>query len=464
MWNLRKGDIVMTGKKVDMLNGSLFKNIVLFTLPIIATSVLQLLFNTADLLVVGRYCGSTSVGAVGSTGSITGLLVNFFIGLSVGVSVTVAQGLGGNHRTRVTKMVHTAFPVAIISGALLTVVGLTCSHKFLEWMGNPAETIELATLYMRIYFCGTIANLIYNFGAAILRAAGDTVRPLIFLSIAGVLNVVLNVVFVTVFQMNVAGVALATVISQCVSAILIVIALMRRKDLCQFRPQKMCLDSKSIQRIAMIGVPAGIQSSLFAISNVIIQSSVNSFGAAAVTGCAAAANIEGYVYVCISAFSQTAMNFTGQNIGAGQQKRVSKIVAICLACVVVVGVILGSLCYIFGETLLGVFITDSPEAIEYGMIRQLWIGLPYFLCGLMETMTGTLRGMGKSIAAMFIAVLGVCGFRLLWIFTVFQIPAYHTLPCLFASYIISWVATFAVGLAFFLALQHKKEKKLAASR
>ena len=452
-----------TRKHIDMLGGNLLKNVILYVLPIIATSILQLLFNTMDLLVVGRFCGSISVGAVGSTGSITNLLVNFFIGLSIGVSVTVAQGLGGGHRTRVTKMVHTAFPVAIISGVILTVVGLTCSRTFLEWMGNPAETIELATLYMRIYFCGTIFNLVYNFGAAILRAAGDTVRPLIFLSVAGVLNIVLNVIFVTAFHMNVAGVALATVISQCLSAVLIVLALMRRNDLCQFRPKQMCLDGYALKRIALIGLPAGVQSSLFSISNVIIQSSINSFGATVVTGSSASHNIEGYVYAAMHAFAQTVLNFVGQNIGAGQYKRVRRVVGVCLGCVAVVGIVLGGIVCLFGRELLGIFITDSPQSIEYGLIRLYWVAMPYFACGMMDVIVSTLRGMGKSIEGLFLSVLGVCGFRLVWIFTVFQIPACHTVSWLFASYIISWSATFLIGLILFFVLQRKNEQKAIAN-
>ena len=451
-------------KQIDMCNGPLFKNIVMYTLPIIATSVLQLLFNTMDLLVVGRYCGSTSVGAVGSTSAIINLLVNLFMGLSVGVSVTVAQGLGGNHRTRVEKAVHTAMPVAAIGGLMLTVIGLTCSRTFLEWMGNPAQTIDLATVYMRIYFCGTLGSLVYNFGAAILRAAGDTLRPLLFLSAAGVLNVVLNVVFVRCFHMDVDGVALATVISQYLSAVLVVIALMRRTDLCQLKLKKITLDPVALGRILYIGLPAGIQSSLFSISNVIIQSSVNSFGAAAVTGCAAASNIEGYVYVCINSFSQTTMNFTGQNIGAGKDRRVHRIVGICLACVATVGISLGVLVCSFAKPLLSIYITDSSEAIGYGVTKLLCICLPYFMCGLMDVMTGTLRGMGNSISAMFISVLGICGFRLVWIFTVFRIPAFHTLTWLFLSYIISWSATFLVGLIVYFVLQRnrKKQKELVS--
>lgn len=441
--------IPMAGKKqIDMLHGSLFKNILLYALPLMATSVLQLLFNTADLLVVGQYCGSVAVGAVGSTGAITTLLVNLFIGLSVGVSVTVAQGMGAGDKKRVQRAIHTAIPLAALGGVILSVAGVLCSKLFLQWMGNPQETIELATVYMRIYFCGMIANLVYNFGAAILRAAGDTVRPLLFLSIAGVLNVGLNLLFVIGFGMDVDGVALATILSQVVSAVLVVLALMRRQDICHFELKKMKIDRKAMEQILYIGVPASIQSTMFSISNVIIQSAVNSFGAAVVTGSSAASTAEGYIYVCQNAFYQAAMNFTGQNMGAGQIKRIDRIVGVCIFYVTVVGLALGSAVYIFGEQLLGLFVTDSPEAIEYGMIKLLFIGLPYFICGLQEVMTGTLRGMGFSMTTMIISILCACGFRLMWIFTVFQ--HFHTLGWLFISYVISWSLTFLIALVFYL--------------
>ncbi len=440
--------------RVDMLHGPLQKNIILYTLPLIATSVLQLLFNTADLLVVGQYCDSLAVGAIGSTSSLTTLLVNFFMGLSVGVSVTVAQGLGAGDNARVAKTVHTALPLAALSGLLLSVVGICFSGVFLKWMDNPVETIELATVYMRIYFCGMCANLVYNFGASILRAAGDTVRPLMYLTAAGVLNVGLNVIFVLCFGMSVDGVALATVISQCLSAVLVVIALMRRQDGCRFEFKKLCFDKRSMGQILYVGLPAGIQSSMFSIANVIIQSSVNSFGAAAVTGSAAASTVEGYVYVCINAFYQAAMNFTGQNMGAGNNRRIRRILSVCLIDVVVVGITLGTLVYVFGRELLGLFVTDSVEAIEFGMIKLMFVNLPYFLCGMQDVVTGVLRGMGISVSTMVISIVGICGFRLLWIFTVFRAHPDRA-DLLFIVYAISWAITFVAGLAVYLFTQRK---------
>lgn len=434
----------------NMLEGPLFPNITRFTIPIILTSVLQLLFNAADLVVVGQFCGSVSVAAVGATGSITGLLVNFFIGLSVGAGVAVAHGLGGRENQVVHRTVHTALPTAILSGAILTVAGLTYSETFLIMMGTPDTVLSLSTVYMRIIFCGVTFNMVYNFCASILRAAGDTKSPLVFLLFAGVLNVILNLVFVIQFQMNVAGVALATIISQAVSAVLVVIALMRRTDACKLYLNKLRFYKPQLAKILRIGLPAGIQSALFAISNVLIQSSVNSFGDVFMSGNAAASNLEGFVYVCLNAFHQSAVNFVGQNAGAKQYRRVRQTLWICLGCVTVVGLVLGSLVYVFGPSLLSIYITDSPEAISYGMTRLAFICLPYFTFGMMDVTTGALRGIGASFVPMMISILGVCGLRIVWIYTIFQIPQYHTPQCLYLSYLVSWVITFIVQLAAFL--------------
>ena len=441
-----------------MLQGPLVSNIVSYTLPIILTSLLQLLFNAADLVVVGQFCGSVSVAAVGATGSITSLLVNFFIGISVGAGVTVAHGLGSREDNVVSNTVHTALPTALISGVILTAVGVTYSRTFLEMMDTPENVLPLSTIYMQIYFAGVTFNMIYNFAAAILRAAGDTKSPLYFLMFAGVLNVVLNVIFVTQFHMNVAGVALATTISQAVSAVLVVWALMKRKDACRLQLKKLRIHKAQLEKILRIGLPAGIQSSLFAISNVIIQSSVNSFGDICMSGNAASANLEGFVYVCMNAFQQTAVNFIGQNAGARQFRRVKRILGICLGCVTVLGLSLGTLVYSLGPKLLTIYITDSAEAISFGMIRMGYICLPYFLCGLMDVTTGALRGMGVSLMPMVICVLGVCGVRISWIYTVFHTPQYHTPQCLYFSYSISWLITFLCELAAFWAVYRKHTK------
>lgn len=445
----------MKKRNMNMLEGPLFMNIVRYTVPIILTSLLQLLFNAADLVVVGRYCGSISVAAVGATGAITNLIVNLFIGLSVGAGVTVAHALGGRQDEEVRRTVHTALPASIISGVFLTVVGIAFSDTFLRWMDTPENVLKLSSLYMKIFFGGMTFNMVYNFSASILRAAGDTKSPLIFLTLAGVLNVILNVIFVTVFDMNVAGVALATTISQAVSAVLVVIVLMRRTDACRFVPGKMKIYGPQLIKMVRIGLPAGIQGSMFSISNVIIQSSVNSFGDILMSGNAAAGNIEGFLYVAMNSFSQTAMNFVGQNMGAGKYDRIRRVLWICLGSVTVVGIAGGILLYGFGPQLLSIYITDSQEAIHWGMVRMSFIALPYFLCGLMDITTGALRGMGTSVSPMIISILGVCGIRLGWIYTVFQIPAYHTPQCLYLSYTVSWLITFFAQLAAFLIVYRR---------
>ncbi len=443
----------------SFLEGPLFRNIVTYTIPIILTSVLQLLFNAADLVVVGRFCGSVSVAAVGATGAITNLIVNLFIGLSVGAGVTVAQAYGCGDSRTVHRTVHTAIPAALISGAILTVVGILCSETFLVWMGTPENVLHLSSVYMKIYFGGITFTMLYNFAASILRAVGDTKSPLIYLSIAGVINVGLNVIFVRVFHMNVAGVALATVIAQAISAVLVIIALMRRTDSCRLVLTKMRFYSKQLKKIVAIGLPAGIQGSLFSISNVIIQSSVNSFGDIVMSGNAAAGNIEGFVYVCLNAFHQTAVNFTGQNAGARKYNRVYRTLWICLGSVTVVGLAAGCTAFFFGEQLLSVYITDSTKAIGYGITRLTYICLPYFLCGLMDVTTGALRGMGASLVPMIISVLGVCGVRIVWIYTVFQIPAYHTPECLYLSYLVSWIATFLTQLVAYLIIFRRNRRR-----
>ena len=439
----------------DLTTGPLLSGIIAYTVPIILTSVLQLLFNAADLVVVGRFRGSLAVGAVGATGSITNLIVNLFVGLSIGAGVSVAHAIGARQEKQLHRIIHTALFVALAGGALLTVIGVSLSGTFLRLMDTPAEILPLSTQYMQIYFCGMIFNLTYNFCASILRASGDTKSPLLFLSIAGVLNVVLNLFFVVICGMSVAGVALATIISQCVSAVLVVRALMRRTDGCRLDLRQIRLHKAQLLRILRIGIPAGIQGSLFAISNVIIQSSVNSFGDIVVAGNAAAANIEGFVYVSMNAFSQTAVNYTGQNIGAGRFDRVRKIFLLCIACVAVTGLLMGGGAFLAARPLLGIYITDSPEAIAYGITRMSFVGLCYFLCGMMDVATGSLRGLGSSLTPMIISVLGVCGIRLGWIFTIFRDPRFHSLESLFISYPFSWTITFLIESAAFIILYRR---------
>lgn len=448
----------------NMIDGPMLPNIILYTIPIILTSVLQLLFNAADLVVVGQYCGNVSVAAVGATGAITNLIVNVFIGLSVGTGVSVAHAIGSKNDEQTHQAIHTALPAALIGGVVLTIVGVSCSETFLIWMGTPETVLPLSKIYMQIYFSGMTFNLVYNFCASILRAAGDTKSPLIYLALAGVINVVLNVFFVTQLDMNVAGVALATIISQAVSAVLVVIALMRRTDACRLLLRKLCFYKAPLLKIIRVGLPAGIQGSLFSISNVMIQSSINSFGDVLMSGNTAASNIEGFVYVMLNAFHQSALNFTGQNMGAGRFDRVKKTLFICLGCVTVVGLSAGMLAYSLGPVLLPLYITDSAEAIQYGLIRMSFICLPYFLCGLMDVSTGALRGMGASLQPMIISILGVCGIRILWIYTVFQIPAYHTPQCLYFSYTVSWITTFVFQMAAYFLIYRGKVRRYLSEK
>lgn len=438
-----------------MCEGPLLKKIILYAIPVILTGILQLLFNAADLVIVGRFCGSLSVAAVGATGSLINLIVNLFIGLSIGAGVMVAQGIGEGSYEKVHKTVHTAFPAALIGGLALTGIGVFCARFFLTWMGTQPDVIEKSVIYMQIYFCGMTGSMIYNFGAAILRAAGDIRSPLLFLTAAGVLNVLLNLFFVMALHMDVAGVALATVISQLLSAVLIVIALTKRDDMCRLFLRKMRISRTHLAEMVRIGLPAGIQGSMFSISNVLIQSSVNSFGSVAMSGNASAGNIEGFVYTSMNAFQQTATNFAGQNYGAKLYGRIRRITLICVVSVFVVGAGLGNLCYLFAEKLLGIYITDSAEAIAVGVLRMGYISTLYFLDGIMEVMTGTLRGMGRSALPMAVTVLGVCVFRVVWILTVFAKPAYHSLGTIYVSYPISWTMTFAVELIAYLILIRK---------
>lgn len=444
-----------------MTEGPLLSKIILYAIPVVLTGVLQLLFNAADLVIVGRFCGSLSVAAVGATGSIINLIVNLFIGLSVGAGVMVAQGIGQGDGDTVHKTVHTAFPAALIGGIVMTGIGILGARTFLELMDTQADVIDKSTIYMQIYFAGMTSSMVYNFGASILRAAGDIKSPLVFLSIAGVLNVFLNVFFVVVFQMDVAGVALATALSQTLSAVLVVLALRHREDACRLYLGELKIYGKSLLRMMQIGVPAGLQGSLFSISNVLIQSSINSFSSVAMSGNAAAGNIEGFVYISMNSLQQTAINFVGQNYGAKKYKRIEKTALISLVAVTVVGVVMGTLGYTFSRPLLGIYITDSPEAIEVGVIRMSLVCLPYFLCGIMDVMTGVLRGMGASLMPMIISVLGVCVFRIVWIFTIFRLPDYHSLNTLYASYPISWAMTFLVELTVFIVLIRRVKKREA---
>ena len=446
----------MKRKQYSMLQGPLLPSVISYAVPIILTGILQLLFNAADLVVVGQYCGSNSVASVGATGSLTILLVNFFVGFSVGAGANMANAIGSRDNNLMHRIVHTAMAVALACGLLLTVVGIFFSETFLIWMGTPENLLPLSTLYMRIYFGGILFTMVYNFSASILRAAGDTRSPLVFLTISGVVNVLLNLLFVTALQMDVAGVALATTISQGIAAALTVMALMKRTDACRLNLKKIRFYRVPLLKIISQGLPAGLNSALFSISNVIIQSSINSFGEVAISGNSAAGSIEGFVYVGMDAFAQSSINFTGQNAGAGQYKRVGRVLWTCLGCVMAAGVILGSVAFLLAPELLKLYVPDSPDAVIDGITRMKYICCTYFLCGMLNVCTGVLRGMQVSLLPMFISVLGVCGIRLAWIYTIFQEPRFHTLDNLYVSYPISWIVTLAVTLAAALMVLRKR--------
>jgi len=443
--------------EIDMCNGPLLGKMLLFTLPLILSGILQLLFNAADVIVVGRFAGSEALAAVGSTSSLTNLLVNLFIGMSVGVNVLVARYYGGKQDDEVSETVHTAMVISVLGGILLAIIGIVLAKPLLTLMDTPEDVIEYSVLYMRIYFMGMPVMLLYNFGSAVLRAIGDTRRPLFYLTIAGVINVCLNLWFVISLHMGVAGVALATIISQFVSAALIVKCLMQSEGCFRLYLNKLHINWDKFGRIARIGLPAGIQGSLFSISNVLIQSSVNSFGSVAMAGNTAASNIEGFVYTAMNAVHQTAVSFTGQNLGGKKFDRISKILAECLILVTVIGLVMGNGVVLLGENLLSLYSTNG-EVIAYGMQRLQIICVMYCLCGIMDVLVGSIRGLGYAIMPMIVSLLGACAFRVVWIFTVFEWD--RTLRTLYISYPVSWTLTALVHLICFLIVNRHLKKIL----
>lgn len=442
--------------EIDMCNGPLLGKIMIFYIPLMLSGILQLLFNAADIVVVGRFAGNEALAAVGSTSSLTNLIVNLFIGLSVGANVLVARFYGAKQDEELKETVQTAIGTAVAGGVILIFLGFFLSKPALGWMGTPEDVINHSVLYMRIYFAGMPFMMVYNFGSAVLRAVGDTKRPLYYLLIAGVVNVVLNLIFVITFSMGVAGVATATVVSQAISAALVVRCLIRTDSAYRLELQGIRIVPDKLLKMVQIGVPAGMQGALFSISNVLIQSSVNSFGSVAMAGNTAASNIEGFVYTAMNAFHQAAISFSGQNYGARKYKRIRKVLLICEVMVVVVGALMGNVAYLFGGTLLKLYTVD-PEIIEYGILRMRIICTPYFLCGMMDVAVGALRGMGYAIMPMLVSLTGACLLRVVWIYTIFQ--SYRTLECLYFSYPISWGLTFAVHLVCFVIVFRKLLKK-----
>lgn len=443
---------------MNLCEGSILNKLLLFSLPLIASSILQLFFNAADVIVVGQFAGDNSLAAVGSNGSIINLLTNVFMGLSVGANVLVARYFASKQEMELRKTVHTAITVSIVCGIVLAIIGVAAAKQLLIWMQSPEEVIDLATVYLRIYFVGMPATMVYNFGAAILRGVGDTKRPLYYLSFAGIINVILNLIFVIIFKMDVAGVALATVISQCISAILVLQCLARENSAIRLEKKYLGVDKDILLRILQIGLPAGVQGSLFSLSNVVIQSSVNSFGAIVVAGNSAASNIEGFVYVSMNSFSQAIVAFVSQNVGAGKYERINKIVITTQLCVLAVGLVLGNAVYLLGNPLLHLY-SDSDIVIAAGIKRLSYICTTYALCGMMDSMVGALRGLGYSVMPMIVSLLGACAFRIAWISVLFQTEQFHTVDTVYFAYPISWALTLSVHIICFMIIRRKMKMK-----
>lgn len=438
--------------EIDMCNGPILSKLVIFAFPLMLSGILQLLFNAADIIVVGRFAGSESLAAVGSTSSLINLLTNVFIGLSVGANVMVARFYGSQNRRDLEETVHTSMLVAVIGGVILITVGLSLAAPLLELMGTPEDVLPLSVLYIKIFFVGMPATLLYNFGSAVLRAVGDTRRPLYFLLAAGVINVILNLIFVIGFSLGVAGVALATVASQCISAFLVVRCLTKSEADYRLCIRKLRLVPDKIRYIVRIGLPAGLQGAIFSISNVLIQSSVNSFGSVAMAGNTAAANIEGFVYTGMNAVYQTALSFGSQNFGAKNYKRMAKIQLYCLGLVTVIGLVMGNGAVFFGRQLLGIYSSDQT-VIQYGLNRLLIISTPYWICGVMDVMVGGLRGMGCSVLPMIVSLTGACALRVVWIYTIFAM--HRTLQVLYISYPVSWAVTFLAHVVTYMVVRKK---------
>lgn len=444
--------------EIDMCNGPLLGKILLFSVPLMLSGILQLLFNAADIVVVGQFAGNEALAAVGSTGSLNNLIVNVFMGLSIGTSIMVARYYGAQDWKSIREIVHTSMLVSFICGVALIFIGIFLAAPLLELMGTPPECLDQAVLYMRIIFIGMPAQMVYNFGAAILRAVGDTRRPLLFLLAAGIVNVLLNLFFVIVFHMDTAGVALATIISQSISAVLVVLCLMRSHTPYRLRFRRLRVRKAQLLQIIRVGLPAGIQGAVFSVSNVLIQSSINSFGSLAVGGNTAASNIEGFVYTSMNFLYQASLSFTSQNVGAGKLQRVVPILLRCLGVVLTVGVGLSGLALLFNHQLLGIYSSDQ-EVIRYGLGRLEVVCATYFLCGMMDVVCGSVRGLGSSVVPTIVSLTGACGLRILWIYTIFA--ENRTLFFLYLSYPITWVITFSAHLVCFFIFLHRRKKRAA---
>lgn len=442
--------------EIDMCNGSIMDKLISFSVPLMISGILQILFNAVDIIVVGRFSGSQALAAVGSTSALINMMINLFIGISLGANVLAARFYAADRKKEMSETVHTSIMLALISGILMVFVGLFCARWSLELMDTPADVIDQATLYMRIYFVGMPFFMLYNYGAAILRAVGDTKRPLMYLIISGVLNAVLNVFLVVCFHLDVAGVGIATVVSQMVSCVLVLRCLYKSEGSYQLRFSKLTIKKRYLGQIFAVGVPAGIQSTVINFSNVLLQSSVNSFGSVAMAGYTAANNILSFLYVSVNSVTQACMSFTSQNYGVHKFKRMDKVLADCLILSVSVALVLGCVAYFFGPELLQIY-TEEPDVIASGMEILAYTTITYFLCGVMDLFPGALRGMGHSGVPMILSVLGTVGTRIVWIFGIF--PLHRSLGVLFLSYPISWILTILMQVVCFCFVRRKVHKK-----
>ncbi len=443
--------------EIDMCNGSIMDKLISFSLPLMISGMLQLMFNAVDIVVVGRFTGSSALAAVGSTTALIAVFTNLFIGISLGANVLAARFYATDQQKEMSETVHTSILFALLSGLVMAVVGLLMAKPALEIMGTPDNVIDQSVLYMRIYFMGMPFFMIYNYGAAILRAIGDTKRPLIFLIVAGVTNAVLNLFLVIVFHLGVAGVAIATIISQFISCVLVIRCLYKSEGSYQFRFSKLQIKSVYLKQIFQVGVPAGIQSTVINISNALLQSSVNSFGSVAMAGYTAANNIFGFLYVSVNSVTQACMSFTSQNYGVRKLKRMDRVLVDCMILTVIVGVVLGGGAYLFGPELLHIY-TEQNNVIRCGVEILSYTTVTYFLCGLMDLFPGALRGMGYSTVPMLLSIIGTVGVRILWIFVLF--PRHRTLGFLFISYPVSWLATIVMQVICFYFVRKKVHKKV----
>lgn len=445
--------------EMDMCNGPLVGKILLFALPLMASSLLQLLFNAADAVVVGRFAGKEALAAVGSNVSLINLLINLFIGVSVGTNVIASQDMGAGRMDQVKKSVHTSITMALSFGILMTIFGVLSVRMLLQLTASPTDIIDLATVYLRIYFLGMPANLLYNFGASILRSQGDTRRPLYYLTLSGFVNVALNLFFVVVLKIDVAGVAIATVISQYLSAFLILRCLSREEGPTRLEWRNLGIEWGTARRILRVGLPAGFQGCLFSFANVVLQTGLNSFNdATLVAGSTTAMNIESFIYVTLNAFTQTAITFTGQNYGAGKCERVDRVALICQSFSFGVGLVLGNLAYLFGRQLASIYVPGQEAVIDQAMIRMMIIFCPYCICSIMDTIVGVVQGLGCSTAPMITSLLGVCGFRLLWVAFVF--PHFRTPEMLYITFPVTWVLTSIAQVTIFFIVRKRAYAKV----